>query len=192
MKRLTFTRDFYYPKGAVKIADKASDAVAYVYNSRRPGAVIFFGKGNKPVSNYTYTTEAAREAAVKRAFEGRRARAAMMAGRAAERKAFVPTYKVGDIFRTSWGYDQTNVEFYEIVGLSGKIATVREIGAESIEDGFMSGTAIPLPGSYAGEAKRVRMTEGGFKVDGHYASYMPGTLVAGVKVYSPARWSSYA
>jgi len=38
--------------------------------------------------------------------------------------------KVGDLFASSWGYDQTNVEFYKVVGLtkSGKSARVRQIG----------------------------------------------------------------
>lgn len=38
--------------------------------------------------------------------------------------------KVGDIFYRSWGYDQTNVNFYQVVELSpsGKTAKLREIG----------------------------------------------------------------
>lgn len=41
-----------------------------------------------------------------------------------------PALKVGDIFRCSWGYDQTNVDFYEVVHVSKTGATIRvqEIG----------------------------------------------------------------
>jgi hypothetical protein len=40
------------------------------------------------------------------------------------------TVKVGDIFYCSWGYDQTNIDFYQVVELSasGKTAKLREIG----------------------------------------------------------------
>jgi hypothetical protein len=40
--------------------------------------------------------------------------------------------KVGDVYATSWGYDQTNVEFYQItkVSPSGKTVSAQEIGQE--------------------------------------------------------------
>lgn len=38
------------------------------------------------------------------------------------------TVKVGDFFYSSWGYDQTNVDFYKVVGLtpSGKSVRVQQ------------------------------------------------------------------
>jgi hypothetical protein len=49
--------------------------------------------------------------------------------------------KVGDIFRTSWGYGQTNVDFFQVVGRPTKAkALIRQIGQEFIGDKqFMSG-----------------------------------------------------
>jgi hypothetical protein len=43
--------------------------------------------------------------------------------------------KVGDIFSSSWGYDQTNVNFYEVVSVTARTVKVREIGAEYSDDG---------------------------------------------------------
>lgn len=39
------------------------------------------------------------------------------------------TVKIGDVFYRSWGYDQTNVDYYEIVSVSpsGKTAKARQI-----------------------------------------------------------------
>lgn len=44
--------------------------------------------------------------------------------------------KVGDVFNSSWGYDQTNIEFYKVVSISktGKTCKVVQVGAESIGD----------------------------------------------------------
>ena len=44
--------------------------------------------------------------------------------------------KVGDVFHSSWGYDQTNTEYYKIVGISktGKTAKVVQVGSVSIGD----------------------------------------------------------
>ncbi len=44
--------------------------------------------------------------------------------------------KVGDVFHSSWGYDQTNTEYYKIVEISktGKTAKVVQVGSVSIGD----------------------------------------------------------
>lgn len=34
--------------------------------------------------------------------------------------ANIDGYKVGDIFYTSWGYEQTNIEFYQVVKATPK------------------------------------------------------------------------
>lgn len=42
--------------------------------------------------------------------------------------------KLGDILYTSWGYDQTNVNFYQVVGLSGKqTVQLQEIASTTVE-----------------------------------------------------------
>ena len=44
--------------------------------------------------------------------------------------------KVGDVFHSSWGYDQTNTEYYKIVEISktGKTAKVVQVASISIGD----------------------------------------------------------
>ena len=42
--------------------------------------------------------------------------------------------EVGAIWRTSWGYDQTNVEYFEVVRETTASVVVRRIGAE-VRDG---------------------------------------------------------
>lgn len=57
------------------------------------------------------------------------------------------TVKVGSIFYTSWGYDQTNVDYYEVVALSasGKTATLKQLASGLAEDG--SGV-VAKPGEF--------------------------------------------
>jgi hypothetical protein len=71
--------------------------------------------------------------------------------------------EVGDIFAASWGYDQTNVDFYEVVGItaSGKSVKVLPIGKEVTYVGEGGSTRVtPRPGSFDLDAvpatKRVR------------------------------------
>jgi len=57
--------------------------------------------------------------------------------------------KVGDVFNTSWGWEQTNVEFYQIVGKPSKCRVeYREIGQALVDTGNMCGTVTPKVGDF--------------------------------------------
>jgi hypothetical protein len=203
--RFKMPREFYIPKGSSKVADKLSDAVAYLYparsekNAGKVGATIFYGKQAKPISNYIYRDEARRTAAVGLAFESRRKSLAFKSERRAKRTSWVPDYKVGDLLRTSWGYDQTNVEYFEVTEVKGKYVTVREIAQETVQTGFDQGKCVPMPGHYLtprhagderGKPMRKLAQETGVRIcDVRWASRCKPQMVAGVPVYSPAYYS---
>ena len=56
--------------------------------------------------------------------------------------------KTGDIFYTSWGYEQTNIAFFEVVAVTAKMATVKPIKDRRTETAFLQGEAVPKPGEY--------------------------------------------
>lgn len=72
----------------------------------------------------------------------------------AARDAIVNPYSVGDILYNSWGYDQTNIDFYQVVAKTRKTATLRKLSSGVRERGFMSGDTTPYPGSFVGEPFR--------------------------------------
>lgn len=86
-----------------------------------------------------------------------------------------PTAAVGDILYTSWGYDQTTVDYYMITAVSGSSATLQQIGATVIESSHGSDTIAPDASKLIGKPltkKRVqRDGSGGYqiKVDHHHA-----------------------
>lgn len=49
----------------------------------------------------------------------------------------------GLILYSSWGYDQTNIDFYIVTKVSGQFATVREIEAPEKATDIMFGTKFP-------------------------------------------------
>ena len=52
--------------------------------------------------------------------------------------------KVGDIFYTSWGYEQTNVEFFKVVKLVGKASVeVQELSKVYVSGDGWSGKVVP-------------------------------------------------
>ena len=75
--------------------------------------------------------------------------------------------EVGDIFAASWGYDQTNVDFYEVVGVtaSGKSARIVPVRQEVVESNGPSERVRAVPGSAAADAtpqtKRLRYYDNG-------------------------------
>lgn len=201
MARFTFTRDFYITKDATEIKDEHSDAVAYVFDRPRGERVshevqVFFGKQNKPVVNSWYGKAEDRDACYLRAFESRRRHVAYKAEEKAKRKAYAHDVKVGDIFRASWGYDQTNVDFYQVIEVRGKHGIFRRIGANSVDTGWLCGQCTPNPGAFLERCEpfRALIQEGpSIKADGHYASRItPVGEKDGKPVYNSTYWSSYA
>lgn len=56
---------------------------------------------------------------------------------------------VGDVFVTSWGYEQTNIDYFEVVEKHGQYVTLRPIASRTVEDtGWMQRTVEAVPGSY--------------------------------------------
>ena len=195
MPRFTLTREMYIPKIAQPVADPQSSAVAYVYRNGKgqPCAMMFAGKAVKPTQHCHYRTDRALEADVLRFFTATRATEGRRAKHAEERKAFRHSYKAGDVLKAVWGYEQTNVDFYEVTATTAGTVTVRKIGTESEDTGAYTGRAAPVPGAYIGEPVTRRPNPYGVKIDDvRHASLVPFTEVAGVRIYESTNWSSYA
>jgi len=66
--------------------------------------------------------------------------------------------KAGDIFVHSWGYDQTNINFFQVVKAGGKTVIVQEIEDEAVPgtEGFMCDQCIPKPGVFKEGSKPTR------------------------------------
>ena len=97
------------------------------------------------------------------------------AKRAAERAAAKENVKEGDIFVASWGWEQTNVDAYQVVAKKGATVTLREIALESVEgsEAFMSDRVVPVKDAFIGEEFEKRITGRGINIsDCQYASPM--------------------
>jgi len=59
---------------------------------------------------------------------------------------------LGKVFYSSWGYDQTNVNFYQVVALKGKKTVIlQELNSEYRPTGDMSGKVKPIVDSFKSE-----------------------------------------
>jgi len=120
-----------------------------------------------------------------------------------ERKA-IRTQKadvsVGDVFKASWGYDQTNIDYYQVVAVIGKMVEVCKIGSEGQDDCFMSGMCVPTINNFVGKPfKKLAQTcayggEARIKINSCCDAYKikPVAMIDNKAVYEASRYSYYA
>jgi hypothetical protein len=164
------TRESFIPKGSIKLTPKGVEAVVYVYESAgRPCALIFVGKQNKPIRHAQYRSTERREQDVREYIENRRRVEEYKAEQAAKRRGFQHSYKVGDVLHYSWGYEQTNCEFYQVVSVTPGTVTIREIAQKAVPGSMIShGMAenrVAVPGHFLDKShpitKRVQYSDSG-------------------------------
>lgn len=106
--------------------------------------------------------------------------------------------QVGDVVRSSWGYDQTNVNHYQVTKLIGKrTVEVRELAKHQDATGHMSGRVAPVWGEFIGEAMRRTVDKYGHvnilrEKFGRASKIEPVAVVHGVRCYASTGYSSYA
>ena len=63
-------------------------------------------------------------------------------------------FKLGDIIRYSWGYDQTNIDYFQVVAVTAKTVMIRELRQVRDHDNqTMTGHSRPLKDQFAGGEK---------------------------------------
>ena len=148
------TRESYIPKKSTKVSDKNSDAVAYISDDIVCGKVLFSvtafcAKRQKPDLQIYCKSPAAREAEVRRFFASRRLSIELKAKTRDENK---PNNRlvVGQVLTGSWGYDQTNVEAWQVIALVGSATVkIQRVGLMATNStGDMSGYVIPCPDQF--------------------------------------------
>lgn len=137
----------YIPTTSTEVTAPDVGAVVYTFTnfSGQLCALGYHGKAIKPDFHYAYASEERRQKSIESYFEMQRQRYAEKAKRQAERKNYRHTLKVGDILDYTWGYDQTNAEFFQVVSTTRQTATIHQIASHTETTGFMSGYATPIP-----------------------------------------------
>lgn len=181
----------YIPNGAVAEVYEDVNAVVYLAGNGRESPYVAYGysgKRSKPDFKFRYRTAIDRLVSVAKYIKGLRDRVAEKLAYIAKVKAEAPELKVCDVLYTSWGYDQTNVDFYMVVKVSpsGKSVDIVPIGQTYEASGDMCGYTTPVPARFTGDViknKRVN-AYGGVRI----ASYATARKYDGQPKYT----SSYA
>ncbi len=164
-------REFRVPK---EVRDKpplqpeGTDLAIWAYEVEVGGktqyyAIAFQGKSNKPLWNYRFQSEQSRNTTIKETIETRKSVLAEKAKRKDDKKQFKHSLEKGDILYSSWGYDQTNVDFYEVTAVGDKQIVIREISSRVVSHSTGSEKVMAEPGDFVGPPmkKNPQMGHGG-------------------------------
>ena len=128
----------YIPENAT-LTFETSKGVIYTYAdpAGNPCAIGYFGTSSKPWFRYRYPSIQGRSEAIQLYVESlKRAEIAKeneKAARKARAAEFRASLKPGVILTCSWGWEQTNVEFYRVIRVEGFKVTLEEIYKKQVE-----------------------------------------------------------
>lgn len=123
------------------------------------------GKADVPAFYYSFRTLTQAQEYAERFVANVQSSMARVLQRAAERKAVraADFYAVGDVVENSWGYDQTNVDFYEVTEVKEKSIVMREVKQNCSDHGGPSGGSTqPRRGEFCGEPFTKKVGERGW------------------------------
>jgi hypothetical protein len=142
---------------------------------------VWFGKALKPAAYYSMTPEKA-DKQVEDWF-------ASAAAQKQARKPAARALQVGHILVSSWGYDQTNIDWYRVERLVGEtMVELVKLGAvQTRQDGgnWLTGQCVPdIDGPAKGEPFRVRANGDHVRLSSYSYAYLWDGR--------PRSWSAYA
>lgn len=141
------------------------------------------GGNVKCVFNYYFGTEQSRESYVKEYVEKivkqEQEKANIKEAKKEALKNMNHNYSVGQVLYQSWGYEQTNIDFYQIIEIGAKSIKIRKINGEIIsrhrgDYGYIK----PIVDSFAGEVqlKKIQVSINYKGVAEYYISDRFGSL----------------
>lgn len=100
--------------------------------------------------------------------------------------------KVGDVFVDSWGYDQTNVDFYEVTRTTKAKIELRPIASEHVEEtGWASARVKPVPGYYTGAPRNLKTPRAYKSGDTVYVYVRMNSFSNASKVEAPETYTAH-
>ncbi|MEO0879238.1 MAG: hypothetical protein AAFY22_05935 [Pseudomonadota bacterium] len=150
----------YKPANARTITCKTSGAYVFIFETAKghPCAHAYTKNAKRhAVWRFRFLSEDQRAKRVAAFLKGQADHVARKAERRAKQSA-PHSIEVGHVFYNSWGYEQTNIDFYEVVRTTPKGVYVRPIASKQTDaTGWAQGYVVPDLGAFTGEAvfKRV-------------------------------------
>lgn len=188
----------FFPTGSIIVRPRDLPGVEIALYDSANGqcAIGYRGKKTNPDFRYRFDSAARRETYIAKFIADCQKLNEVRAVRRESRKLDSNPVKVGDIFVSSWGYDQTNIDFYQVVKMSGFMVDIRPLRTDNVgSSGDMSYYEMPRhgvfldPEKFGDRAKTLRKKVqkgwgGGDSVYLRLTSFSSATLWDGTKQLS--------
>lgn len=197
------TTERYVPQG-YELSYNDSDLGIQIYFNDKTGCygLCYIGKAKKPSWHYRFKSAEQRSQEVARTFKRVQEIAEFKADRKAKKAEASANHgvKVNDVFRSSWGYDQTNIDYYQVIAVTGKTATIRKIAQLSENTEYLQGNCVPAVNQFIGEPKKKLIqkystdSSAFVKINSFSNAYKiePVAVIAGKPIYESSHWTAYA
>jgi hypothetical protein len=193
----------FIPQGyELTIDHKELGITVYTRDGETLGGMCFVGKAIKPTWFYRFKSVEQRNKEIEQTFARVQSKLDRKAQEKAKKSEAMQNHGVvvGDVFRCSWGYDQTNIDYYEVISITGKTATICRIGCLSEETGFLQGQSVPQLGAFIGKPKKKLIQKRSVDSEAYltmnsYSTAFKMTPIAQVgnkPVYESSHWTAYA
>lgn len=121
---------------------------------------LFKGRSGKPKHHYSFKTEEQQKGWIETQITLLTADEKQALIREEELMKKRALIKEGDIFYSSWGYDQTNVDYYVVLEINNSIFTLQQLGKENFyTQSSMSGVCAPDINNKIGEPFKKRLSK---------------------------------
>lgn len=128
------------------------------YNSEKCSAILYAGKSSKPVWHYGFVSYDLMMIKIKSSINNIIENEKMKLKEREEMKKLNASlkasdyFKVGDIVVNTWGWEQSNVDYYQVTDVLNKKIRVKEIGYEMVEGSMyshgMACEVVPIKDSF--------------------------------------------
>jgi hypothetical protein len=171
-----------------------SGAEAYTYTlNGRFIIAAFTARSKKPVFHYAFLDETGRTERMQDFFSAQIRSEKRKIEARAERFNYEVKLKEGDILYTSWGWEQTNVDFYQVIRVIKKKIIVRKVAKDYTETQYMAGYSTPIYGFFVtGEIQVSTTGETSAKIEREYANLLTYQEINGQRYYDKKYESHYA
>lgn len=142
----------YIPENSQAVQDTHCVIYKYELNGKNI-AIGYKGTSSKPSFHVSFRTEEDRTRFINDWRGSIAKREDEKLARKLAKKNYVHNVKVGDIFDSSWGYEQTNVDFYQVIDVKGKHVVLRKICQRITEEYRDQGRCIPIKDSFVANAE---------------------------------------
>lgn len=125
------------------------NAVVYVADNY---AIAYSGKKTNPDFHYRFKSNEQRDSYINKWIDNLKGKQQNKLAMKQTRNQ-PHTLQIGDIMIHSWGYEQTNVDFYQVISKTEKTVKLQAIGQQVVKgsEGFMCCNVIPIKNNFVND-----------------------------------------